>query len=396
MRISRRTSGGRGEYEISEEAPRGIQPHDLLGRRLIFELPGDLFINTGTVLRRQGGKLRLRMLQPNSDQMQVARQLAAALLLPEPVRANASLGVGAPVIQSNRYAVEHILIESVTFPSDDIAVLRIGTLIVRNGTASADEINLPQRINLIRSIWDAASEFPESIARRLRVHYNALHGSSLITKNTEELVRALQEKVSEMSVDLGIIYSHQTDVVSGLQSSLVLQIPEPALSVDDVDPEELDVKLRTTKEWKRWANARGPKSAVFRERVRKAYRATCVVCGKRYPPTPISAPGVDAAHILPWSQYDLDQIFNGLCLCKLHHWAFDESLIIIKHMDNRYGVLVPSGTEEKLLKADIGFSVEVLLRDSGEIPRSRLPANEQDWPRPQLLDILNSVVTDTP
>lgn len=394
MRISRRTSGGRGEYEISEEAPGGIQPHDLLGRRLILELSGDWLINTGIVLRRQGGKLRLRRLQPHPDQMQVARQLAAALLLPEPVRADEALGVGAPVVQSNRYAVEHIMIDRVTFPAVDTAALRVGTLIVRNGTVNADEIDLRQRISLIRSIWQAAREFPESIARRLDAHYDAVHSSAPITTNTELLVRGLQENVSEMSGDLNIIYSHQTDILYGLQNSLMLQISEPALKVDDVDPEEVDVRLRTTKEWKRWANARGPKSAVFRERVRRAYRATCVVCGKRYPPTPISAPGVDAAHILPWSEYDLDQIFNGLCLCKLHHWAFDEALIMIKHMDNRYGVVVPNGTEAKLLKADMGFSIDVLHKDSGEIPVSRLPANEQDWPRPQLLYILNSLAPD--
>jgi hypothetical protein len=36
MRISRRSSGGRGEYEISESTPEGVTPTDLLEHRLIL------------------------------------------------------------------------------------------------------------------------------------------------------------------------------------------------------------------------------------------------------------------------------------------------------------------------------------------------------------------------
>jgi hypothetical protein len=40
MRISRRSSGGRGEYEISESTPEGVTPTDLLEHRLILDFGG--------------------------------------------------------------------------------------------------------------------------------------------------------------------------------------------------------------------------------------------------------------------------------------------------------------------------------------------------------------------
>jgi putative restriction endonuclease len=36
---------------------------------------------------------------------------------------------------------------------------------------------------------------------------------------------------------------------------------------------------------------------------------------------------VDAAHIIPWSRSKNDDIRNGMALCKLCHWAFDEGMM---------------------------------------------------------------------
>ena len=54
--------------------------------------------------------------------------------------------------------------------------------------------------------------------------------------------------------------------------------------------------------------------------------------------------GVDAAHILPWSQFDLDATKNGLCLNKQCHWAFDEGLFCLSfdETENAYIVSIPN------------------------------------------------------
>ena len=162
------------------------------------------------------------------------------------------------------------------------------------------------------------------------------------------------------------------------------------MEIENIDPEDIPLKKRIVKEWKRWANARGPASARFKQGVRKAYQATCIICGAHYPPTPYnSAPGVDAAHILSWSDYELDEIFNGLCLCKIHHWAFDEALIKI-HFDNgRYISEIPQAARDEILPFDGLFSLDKLQQDLGVIPLKRLPRDRQQWPRPDLLDMLS-------
>jgi predicted restriction endonuclease len=168
--------------------------------------------------------------------------------------------------------------------------------------------------------------------------------------------------------------------------------PEPPIAVEEVDPEEVEIRRRTVKEWKRWANSRGAASAKFRLAVRQAYGSTCIVCGLHLPATSFNAtPGVDAAHILPWSEYDLDETFNGLCLCKLHHWAFDEGLIIIRHEDGSYLVDVPEDVVNGM-RAVAGFSIDELLRHAGPINEVRLPARVRDRPRPDLLEMLRRSV----
>jgi putative restriction endonuclease len=64
----------------------------------------------------------------------------------------------------------------------------------------------------------------------------------------------------------------------------------------------------------------------FRRIVVKAYDHRCALCGVRII-TPEQHTVVDAAHIVPWSRSQNDDIRNGMALCKLCHWAFDEGMM---------------------------------------------------------------------
>ncbi len=65
------------------------------------------------------------------------------------------------------------------------------------------------------------------------------------------------------------------------------------------------------------------RASDFRERVLEAYKSSCAVCG-------LQLKLVDAAHIVPVKHSDSnDETSNGLCLCALHHRAFDQGLIAI-------------------------------------------------------------------
>lgn len=64
----------------------------------------------------------------------------------------------------------------------------------------------------------------------------------------------------------------------------------------------------------------------FRRAIIGVYDHTCAFCGLRVL-TPDGHTAADAAHIVPWSRTHNDAVENGMALCKLCHWGFDEGLL---------------------------------------------------------------------
>ncbi|MEW6213170.1 MAG: HNH endonuclease [Acidobacteriota bacterium] len=74
---------------------------------------------------------------------------------------------------------------------------------------------------------------------------------------------------------------------------------------------------------------------AFRRAVVTAYSHRCAFCGIRML-THDGHTAVDAAHIIPWSETYDDNPKNGMALCKLCHWSFDEGMLGVS---NEYVVL---------------------------------------------------------
>jgi putative restriction endonuclease len=64
----------------------------------------------------------------------------------------------------------------------------------------------------------------------------------------------------------------------------------------------------------------------FRRAVVTAYLHRCALCGIRVR-TLDGHMAVAAAHIVPWSETQDDRPANGMALCRMCHWVFDEGLI---------------------------------------------------------------------
>ena len=74
----------------------------------------------------------------------------------------------------------------------------------------------------------------------------------------------------------------------------------------------------------------------FRKAIINLYNHRCALCGIRML-TPEGHTVVEAAHVIPWSQCQDDSPTNGMALCRLCHWSFDEGLMSV---GNKYEVLV--------------------------------------------------------
>jgi putative restriction endonuclease len=70
------------------------------------------------------------------------------------------------------------------------------------------------------------------------------------------------------------------------------------------------------------------RSPAFRRTILEIYDDQCAACGLRIRlPFGNEVSFIDAAHLLPWSEFRNDHPTNGLALCKNHHWAMDRNLI---------------------------------------------------------------------
>lgn len=70
------------------------------------------------------------------------------------------------------------------------------------------------------------------------------------------------------------------------------------------------------------------RSQRFKREVLSVFGHVCVICGiSQNLSSEHSA--AEAAHIVPRASRGTDNLHNGLCLCKIHHWAFDKGFISI-------------------------------------------------------------------
>lgn len=110
------------------------------------------------------------------------------------------------------------------------------------------------------------------------------------------------------------------------------------------------------------------RSTAFRRVVVEAYQHTCAICHVRLV-TPEGRTAVAAAHIVPWSHSHNDDPRNGMALCGLHHWAFDQGLVAVsrEYTIQVSSLVVPDGQATRPLFA---FEQQPVVR----------PHNQALWP----------------
>jgi len=106
----------------------------------------------------------------------------------------------------------------------------------------------------------------------------------------------------------------------------------------------------------------------FRRAIVTIYDHRCSLCGIRML-TPDGHTVVDAAHIVPWCESHDDRPTNGMALCKLCHWSFDEGLMSV---GIKYEVLV-----SKTVIINQNYPGHILTLSNRDIIK---PENLEFWP----------------
>jgi hypothetical protein len=113
-----------------------------------------------------------------------------------------------------------------------------------------------------------------------------------------------------------------------------------------------------------------PRSAAFRLGVKKLYGFRCAICGLGLI-SPGGARAVESAHIYPKEHNGSDDYRNGVCLCLMHHWAFDAGWLAISD-DHRVLIRddLPAGEEYNFIRRYEGEEID--LPAQGEFSPSPL------------------------
>lgn len=191
MRITKRSSGGRGEYEISQDS-WGITPRDLLNHTIVLDLGAGIEIATGVQLLLRHGKRRLRIDELAGGEMQLHRQLAAALMLPYPARDERTWAAGAPVMQSGLYGIGSIEFSSVTLLDNGIACVAVASVAAVN-RGGEDYVQGPERMAEIQRVWKRQSDFPPHVAGLIGEHERLVRAGDPLGPRAENVVSSLQE-----------------------------------------------------------------------------------------------------------------------------------------------------------------------------------------------------------
>jgi putative restriction endonuclease len=109
------------------------------------------------------------------------------------------------------------------------------------------------------------------------------------------------------------------------------------------DPFDKDKRIART------TNLSALRSRGFRQAVVEAYKRKCSVCGLKINSPDSLTWEVEAAHIVPNRFKGRDDIWNGIALCHLHHWAFDVGWFTLT---DDYRICVSSEVEN--LPSDFG------------------------------------------
>jgi putative restriction endonuclease len=127
-------------------------------------------------------------------------------------------------------------------------------------------------------------------------------------------------------------------------------------------------------------HTRYARDPLFRRMVYSAYNFKCAMCG-------IQLELIEAAHIVPHShEKGTDDIGNGVCLCALHHTAYDQSLV---YFDDTFSIKINKEKIKYLEKIGLDGGFRKLQELSFD--KMILPQNHTHHPNISNIKLANQI-----
>ncbi|MBP2435899.1 HNH endonuclease [Microbacterium amylolyticum] len=335
----------------------------------------DLWLDPG-----ESGKPRLRSLRPQA--FQIGRMLASMLMLPDPRRNFNGTFSGLPVARHKGYVLTRLGFGPDTEFTGINDVVTIDPVFVDIDNQNEKvTIGIRNRWARIEAVYEHLDALPTNVRSLVVEHRAFMASGDPVDTHLSSIVRKLQGAL----IGAASGWQPDTDPLLGLEAILGI-VPSPGPSLpppDEIGEDEPTVSARSAHEY-RLAKIRGVSGRRFSTDIRAAYGNRCAFCGAVYGGVASVRSGVDAAHILAWSKYDLDVVPNGISLCKLHHWAFDAALLV--------PVYEGSACTLKFTELAIANFAAATLAKIGQhkfvVPEEWLPEEPALWPSKKYLDVL--------
>lgn len=380
MRIEFRTSGqrgrtGRGDLELVGNLG-GYSAQDLEGYRLHIEWPDGIVRDTGLERRSDhSGKPRLR--SQFRPRIQTGRIVETMLLMPPGIRVAVNLPTGHPILNMKEYILWQLGFALESEVSDMMDQVKIVPSIVQvRNEGQLDEFGVAWRWKRIKRVHDLAERLPSGLRELVVVHRDFVASGDPVSDGFAKSMESRHGRLAKQGMT--------GDLVARAEQLLgLVALEEPSLPPPGVLSEDNPEITRRSAHQYRLARSRGSSGRKFSEKVKRAYHHTCALCGARYGGNEDILSGIEAAHILAWHRYDLDEVRNGIALCRLHHWAFDAGVIAIEYSEGGYQFF-HTALAEKLdneSRAKLGPSRVI-------VPTDRLPDDQAEWPSPKYIDRL--------
>jgi len=187
----------------------------------------------------------------------------------------------------------------------------------------------------------------EGYIEYLRGHYSiAQHPFAPIT----------EQDLAQSDVDQSILDKAKVDQALTVGEK---KLEHPPQLTEGLEPQHKQITMR-------------PRDAAFSIEVKRAYGFRCAVCGSSLQ-APTGQHEAQSAHIYPKSEDGSDDLRNGLCLCRRHHWALDVGWI---SLSDDHTVLVHPNLPEDA-------EYEFIRRFAGK--KILLPMDERFAPDPMFM-----------